>query len=649
MERKRTASASQAVASGDVEGQANNDGSVQLLGGGSQNNVRALSLANIADSGANIGQNIAKVDAHAAGFAQVNLQKADVDVKAGQGVGTLVAAYQANNNGSVRLDDSQNGVEGISIANIADSGANIGQNIAKVDAYAAGFAQVNSQKADVDTVAGQGVGTLLAAYQTNNNGSVRLDDSQNGAEGVSIANIADSGANIGQNIAKVDAYATGFAQVNSQKADVDTVAGQGVGTLVAAYQTNNNGSVQLLGGGSQNNVRAVSLANIADSGANIGQNIAKVDAYAAGFAQVNKQKADVDTVAGQGVGTLLAAYQTNNNGSVRLDDSQNGAEGVSIANIADSGANIGQNIAKVDAFAAGFAQVNSQKADVDTVAGQGVGTLVAAYQTNNNGSVQLVGSQNNAKALSIANIADSGANIGQNIAKVDAHVAGFAQVNSQKADVDTVAGQLVLTGLAADQTNNNGSVQLVGSQNNAKALSIANIADSGANIGQNIAKVDPVSRVDVAQINTQYASVDATAEQIVAGDKVRQQTSNNGSVDLIGSQNGVSALSLVNAALSAVNVGQNIASITGSDVDVNQVNYQKAEADSYADQSVSFKGAKASQSNNSSVVLNNAQMNTSALVIANVAGSAVNIGQNIAYVTGARGIGVYQTNIQKAW
>jgi len=47
-------------------------------------------------------------------------------------------------------------------------------------------------------------------------------------------------------------------------------------------------------------------------------------------------------------------------------------------------------------------------------------------------------------------------------------------------------------------------------------------------------------------------------------------------------------------------------------------------------------------------VLDGAQMNTRALSIANVVGSAVNIGQNIACITGAKGAGIYQMNFQLA-
>ena len=231
---------------------------------------------------------------------------------------------------------------------------------------------------------------------------------------------------------------------------------------------------------------------------------------------------------------------------------------------------------------------------------------------------------------------------------MDAYGALFAQVNLQKAEADTTSLQDVESGDAKHQTNNNGSVQLVNSQNSAKALSIANIAGSAANIGQNIAKVDASYGASVIQANKQCAEADAEADQNVTAGKASYLTNNNGSLDLTGSQNGLSSLSVLNAALSAVNVGQNIAYITGKDVYVNQVNCQEAYADSYAGQNVFPAGSKGSQSNNSSIVLDGAQMNTRALSIANVVGSAVNIGQNIACITGAKGAGIYQMNFQLA-
>ncbi len=641
---KADVDAGQAVLMYVAANQTNNNGSVDVAG--SQDGLSALSVLNAAASAGNVGQNIAKVDAYGALFAQANLQDAKADADAGQAVLTYVAVNETNNNGSVGLIDSQNNAKALSIASMADSAANVGQNIAKVDGYGALFAQANLQKAKADVDAGQAVLTYVAVNETNNNGSVGLIDSQNNAKALSIASMADSAANVGQNIAKVDGYGALFAQANLQKAKADVDAGQAVLMYVAANQTNNNGSVDVAG--SQDGLSALSVLNAAASAGNVGQNIAKVDAYGALFAQANLQDAKADADAGQAILAAVAFNQTNNNGSVNLIDSQNNAKALSLASIADSAANVGQNIAKVDADGALFAQANVQKATVDADAGQLVLTGLAANQTNNNSSVDVAGSQDGLSALSVLNAAASAGNVGQNIAKVDAYGALFAQANVQKAKADADAEQFVGALGVNYQTNNNGSVELIDSQNKAKALSLASIADSAANIGQNVAKVDAQGAL-FAQANIQDAKVDAEATQTALTGPVANQTNNNGSIELIGSQNGLSALSVLNAAMSAVNMGQNIAYITGKDVTVSEVNYQTAKADADATQAIAFKGGPGSQSNNESIILNGSQMNTSALAIANVAGAAVNIGQNIAYITGAKGMTIYQTSFQKAW
>jgi len=52
--------------------------------------------------------------------------------------------------------------------------------------------------------------------------------------------------------------------------------------------------------------------------------------------------------------------------------------------------------------------------------------------------------------------------------------------------------------------------------------------------------------------------------------------------------------------------------------------------------------------NNGSVQLNNAQVGTTGMVILNSANSAVNVGINMANVTGATGFTINQTAIQSA-
>ena len=654
----------------EVKYQNNNDSSVQILG--AQGSARGMSLVNAAFSAVNVGQNLADVSAKGdASLKQKNEQQAGTGAVAPYGLDVESydrVRYQNNNAESVQLMDGQNGASGVSILNAADTLVNVGQNVASVSATKeAEVKQVNEQFAQAAVMVLGYVAAKGSADSNTNYDSVWGYDSQNRAAAVSLANLAGSAANIGQNLLTVEAKEAEFVQLNAQGAKLggqeEDVSGTG---LIVAYkdvknQTNSNGSVYL--DGSQNWASGLSILNAALSGVNAGQNIAKVNACCdAQFAQINLQEAEAYAAGDMTVTNEDVKGQTNNNGSVQLTGtgSQNGVRALSLANIAGSGANIGQNIANVDAYEAAFLQVNAQKAKVDSLFAQDVTNGAAPDddppviggkvngQVNNNGSVLVDGSQNNVRAVSLANIAGSAVNIGQNIAAVRGKETLFAQVNLQKAEADTASLQDVESGYAKYQTNDNGSVQLVNSQNSAKALSIANIAGSAANIGQNIAKVDASYGASVIQANKQCAEADAEADQNITAGKASYLTNNNGSLDLTGSQNGLSSLSVLNAALSAVNVGQNIAYITGKDVYVNQVNCQEAYADSYAGQNVFPAGSKGSQSNNSSIVLDGAQMNTRALSIANVVGSAVNIGQNIACITGAKGAGIYQMNFQLA-
>ncbi len=202
--------------------------------------------------------------------------------------------------------------------------------------------------------------------------SVQLgDNAQAGISAMAVANTAASALNIAQSLAAVkDSSDVSVSQVNSQGAyntgfDEQQIKNHGK----VAYQNNNNGSVQA-GGASQEGMKTLAAANIATSAVNIGQNLLfvtnaddlsatqKNDQYAENYAETSQKIKNKEDV----------ARQNNNNGSVQLGDSaQSSAKALVLANIANSAANIGQNV--LDPTAAGetkegnsFSQKNYQTA-----------------------------------------------------------------------------------------------------------------------------------------------------------------------------------------------------------------------------------------------------------------------------------------------
>jgi hypothetical protein len=164
---------------------------------------------------------------------------------------------------------------------------------------------------------------------------------------------------------------------------------------------------------------------------------------------------------------------------------------------------------------------------------------------------------------------------------------------------------------------------------------------SAVNVGQNIAEVDPWKFAHVDQANNQSAIVGAT-----------DTAENSGSIDLAGSQNCTSALSIVNAVASAVNVGMNIAVVEGKCADIHQVNFQCATVMEPVDDQVeatTTTSKSAPNSGSSSIRLADSQVNTSALAIVNAVGSAVNVSRNIAVMNGIRGGSLTQMNFQNAY
>jgi hypothetical protein len=579
------------------------------------------------------------------------------------------AVEASNNSASVQLYESQNGIKGISVVNIAGSAANVGQNLTSVSETVgiALLTQKNEQYSD-----NTGGGFFQTTYNTdwpgdadnyyNNNASVQGmgSGSETGIRALSLANVAGSAFNVGQNIAKVEVnYFVDMLQSNEQEAVNDFLAVQTVVNEVGAltYQSNSNATAQLID--SQNWAKGLSIANVAASAPNVGQNVANVKGeYFVGVGQINIQDAEaviepIQIVANDN----WVRYQTNNNASAQGVDSQNWAQAVSLLNAAASTVNVGQNIAnvKADKFAY-IGQANVQFTENDIEATQLVvnGDADAKYQANNNASIRFVDSQNGAKAVSIANLAASAVNIGQNIANVKVEENfEVEQFNIQAAVADIETTQVVFNADdAKHQANNNASVQLVGSQNEARALSIANLAASAANIGQNIAKVEAEEDFGVEQVNVQAVVADIEISQTVANaDTVKHQANNKGTVALRGSQNWASALAIINAAASAVNIGQNIAGISGQrDIDVFQTNNQTASVATFPNQTLENDGTVIYQANNgTSVRLIDSQSHASGLVIANVAGSGVNIGQNITSLRGLLGGSVSVVNTQTAY
>lgn len=676
--------------------QDNNHASVQL-NDSAQAGSSSMAIANTALSGINIGQNVANLS----GIVAVNIAEQSNVQEAynytywamDQSVYTGDSIEQRNNLQSVQLNDnSQALVSSMILANTAGSAMNIGQNVAS--SYAVlGFnaiSQENIQYADnsywwgnwsfQDITNYDGLITVTS-LQDNNNSSVQLNDNaQDSTSTMILANTAQSGMNIGQNVADAAnlAYGNLFIQSNDQVALNNTWADQGIGNYgwyaqVTIGQDNNNASVQVTD--AQYDASGMVIANTANSAANIAQNIASgADFYIVNIAaQENAQYAENWTWSTQTIDNLALIvsaplFQDNNNSSVQLTGAQDTATGLVLANTATSAMNTGQNIASlVSVVNLNLAlQSNYQTAFLYSGVDQEVNNLSWYYevdvaQNNNNASVQLNDSQNLASGMSLSNVSNSAANVGQNVADMSSIIGLSAalQSNTQWAEIYSGPTQYVTNegtwygSYSILQDNNNSSVQLNNSQNPASGMSILNASTSAVNVGQNIAYVfNPIGLNYIEQSNDQIAFAYVSAEQVVLNDIAVVQDNNNGSIQLNDSQNGASGLSILNAAISAVNVGQNIADITGAGpygTTVYQINTQHAENFATKNQTISNVVVIGTQNNNNgSVQLNNSQAGITAMLVGNVVSSAVNYGQNIASITGASGITMTQLNTQTA-
>ncbi len=264
----------------------------------------------------------------------------------------------------------------------------------------------------------------------------------------------------------------------------------------------------------------------------------------------------------------------------------------------------GWNIGKVQ-------QMNAQLALAEPVVSQVVanasmapffvwGSTVSG-EMNNNGSLVATSSQNDISAVSVLNAAASAVNLGQNIARAEARGwVDLDQLNLQAATMGLAPGLIASDGAGVaqtvsnsgidwvtGQTSNNASVQIngSGSQTGMKVLSLANAVYSAVNVGQNVAAVSGNRGLDASQVNAQCAAASVNAGQGVSNvtldgviwrSGVSDQTNNNGSVQIVDSQNRTTGLSILSAAASAVNVGQNVmsASSGGRRTDLRQYNGQ---------------------------------------------------------------------------
>lgn len=534
--------------------------------------------------------------------------------------------------------------------------------------------------------------------QDNNNDSVQIGaGSQIMAHGLAMTNTAGSAASVGQNIAS--AYEligfngifqknVQFAENAPQPSEQYVVNNPFDPVYLSAFQDNNNGSVQV-NNDAQNKASALVLSSAALSAINVGQNIASAGNLAFGnlFVQKNYQTAknrvyhEKQAIENGGIFLAVDAFRSSNNGSVWISDAQQGgwhAGVMALTNTANSAANTGQNIAAgADATFAGIAsQKNRQRAYNDTKALQYVDNgfsflSVSVSENNNNGSVRVTdGAQQWLSGVAVVNAASSAVNVGQNIASLSSFVNlnVARQLNHQTADNDSYLRQEVKNAgvfeAGALQDNNNGSVRAVGAQGWTSAMSLSNVANSAVNVGQNIVGIRDFAGLDIAeQKNDQYAQLNTKSKQSTENffaSFVLKQDNDNASVKMVGSQNHARGLSILNAAASPVNIGQNIASVRNALSGltfVRQINEQAAFnggvrfwEDSRASQFVFSPVSFAQDNSNASVLLDHSQNDAAGLSIVNAAMSAVNVGQNIAGVSGEFPLGtiIDQKNIQFA-
>ncbi len=407
--------------------------------------------------------------------------------------------------------------------------------------------------------------------------------------------------------------------------ELDDVSGGQVqvitnGGIVNSHQDNNNGSV-ILHHNTQRNVSGVYISNNAASAVNNMTNI--VSALSPGsvtVTQTNDQCAD-NSVARKQQEIVNSGdvndTQDNENASVLItDNAQQNANNLSLVNSAVSAVSRATNMANLGGNDITVTQTSNQDADnevayddIDTpnssmprgMDREGYqyienGGNINGHQRNEQGSINITDNgQENIQNFDVTNVALSATNLGTNILNADDVIttATVTQSNTQDAanrlaagsiaedyefrqDVDN-AGDIYL------QENGNLSVALSGNaQRNAQAGILINGAASAINAGSNIANVNAGGAVTVSQTNTQDACnwIQTDHPQYVnnGGTIYGDQYNNNGSINIRDqAQSNIVAVMLQNAASSAVNIAQNIASISaGGPIVVTQTNTQNA-------------------------------------------------------------------------
>lgn len=426
--------------------QDNNNSSVQVDNG--QGNLNTMATANVASSANNIGQNIGNFTslAQIAALGQYNTQTANSYASSYQPISNAslvleASLFQDNNNGSVQINGAQNNNSSLAFTNAASSSQNIAQNVGNFTSLAqiAALGQYNTQTANNYAYSYQPVDNVslvleVDAAQHNNNASIQMNGAQNNNSSLALSNVASSASNIGQNILSIaDIAGLDLAeQINNQESYSYSEGGQTVtnnGIFLASVslaQDNNNASVQA--NNAQNNNSGMLLQNAAASATNIGQNIADVF-NPIGFSYLNQENIQTATnefyFDSHDITNDIAVAQNNNNGSVQLNNSQNGAASMMTLNTSLSAANSAMNIASITGstpFGTMVSQYNEQTATNDIGAVDSSQTVsngvVILGQNNNNGSVQLNSSQVGTTGMVILNAANSATNIGLNIANV---------------------------------------------------------------------------------------------------------------------------------------------------------------------------------------------------------------------------------------
>ncbi len=401
-------------------------------------------------------------------------------------------------------------------------------------------------------------GGNVNAHQDNNNGAVVLHNfAQSGMSGAYVFNGAESAGNNGTNM--FNGSAAGpivLDQRNNQCAQNSVLRKQQeIGNMGDVnnnvVQDNENGSV-LITDNAQQNANNLSLVNSAVSAVSRATNIANI------------------TLPTTSIDVTQESIQRSQN-EVAYDDSD--ASNPSLLSGMDR-----------DAY-----QYIRNEGDIED----------EAHQRNDQGSVHITNNaQENISSFDVTNIAMSAANLGTNILNADiTSSATVTQMNDQisvnklalgsvdpdyelRQDVDNFGD--IKAG--AEQDNNNLSIQLMDNAlANANAGILINGAGSAINAASNIANISTATGgVNLNQSNESVAcnwiQTDSPQDIYNGGSVSGRQINNDNSVYLSGSvmmfMTGVMA---VNAASSAVNIAQNIASISaGGSIVVTQTNTQTA-------------------------------------------------------------------------